>query len=224
VKSMGYYSLNGASATAISALHKYGLLDKVGDEVKVSDRALRIMHPNSAGERREAIEEAAREPALFAELNERFPGLPPHEGVLRNFLIRKGFSPTALSSVLLAYRKTSEFVTGGGSGYDQRAQSKEEPLTMHTATHVQTPPPPADTVVADQGNERRIGVIDLAPGSYVRIMATPDIDPAEALEWAEEIITLQRRVLAKRQGRMSEGKTESNFDAANTEEISDPDA
>src|SRR5438477_144269 len=73
VRGMGYNTLNGASATAISALHKYGLLDRVGDEVKISDRALRILHPEPLEERSAAILEAAREPPLFGELAERFP-------------------------------------------------------------------------------------------------------------------------------------------------------
>ena len=53
-KGMGFNTLNGASATAISALHKYGLLEKLGDDIKVSERALRILH-NSAEEKAEAI-------------------------------------------------------------------------------------------------------------------------------------------------------------------------
>src|SRR5438445_9958319 len=76
-KGMGYNSLNGASATAISALHKYGLLERSGDEVKVSERALRILHPHSLTEKAQAIREAAREPQLFGELAERFPGRLP---------------------------------------------------------------------------------------------------------------------------------------------------
>jgi len=71
---MGYNSLNGASAGAISALHKYGLLGRAGDKIRVSERALRILHPHSAEEGATAIQEAANEPPLFAELNERFPG------------------------------------------------------------------------------------------------------------------------------------------------------
>src|SRR4051795_11196605 len=68
-KGMGFGTLHGASASAISAAQKYGLLTKVvGDKLKVSERAMRILHPNSEAERAEAIREAAYEPALFAEL------------------------------------------------------------------------------------------------------------------------------------------------------------
>src|SRR5438309_12108284 len=61
-KGMGYNSLNGASATTISALHKYGLLERNGDEIKVSERALRILHPHSPEERASAIRDAASQP------------------------------------------------------------------------------------------------------------------------------------------------------------------
>src|SRR6185312_6437688 len=114
VKSMGYTGINGASATAISALHKYGLLEGRGDEVRVSDRAMRYLNPMSDAERAEAIREAAFAPALYRELSEKFPGRLPSEEVLRSFLIRNGFSPAAVSGVILSYRQTMELVEGGG--------------------------------------------------------------------------------------------------------------
>src|SRR5271155_5888309 len=78
VKSMGYNGINGASATAISALHKYGLLEGRGEEVRVSDRAMRYLNPMSDEERAEAIRDAAFEPTLFRELSEKFPGRLPN--------------------------------------------------------------------------------------------------------------------------------------------------
>src|SRR5208283_4724151 len=99
-KSMGYAGISGASSTAISALHKFGLLEKVGEELKVSDRAMRIIAPHSPEERGSAIQEAAFDPPLFSELLERFPGQLPNEDLLRNFLVRKGFAPAALSQVI----------------------------------------------------------------------------------------------------------------------------
>ena len=216
VKSMGYNTLNGASATALSALHKYGLLDRLGsDGVKVSERALRIMHPNSPGERRQALIDAANEPSLFAELKERFPGRLPSDEVLRNYLIRKNFAPAATSAVLLAYRKTIEFVEGAGAGYDSGSESTEE-APMMTAIHSDSAPGRGREVQSvTETDERRIGVIDLPDGSYVRIMASPDVDPEEALEWAEEIIALQRRVIAKRRGGAASGKHPANASLTN---------
>lgn len=69
---------------------------------------------------------------------------------------------------------------------------------MQAAPHATTARVPMPPISQSEGNERRIGVIDLGAGSYVRIMATPDVSPEDALIWAEEIISLQRKVLAKR--------------------------
>src|SRR5690349_12858194 len=74
VKGMGYTGLNGASSTAVSALSKYGLLTREGEEWRVSDRAMCIIAPHSAEEKAQALRDAATEPQLFNEIAEKFPG------------------------------------------------------------------------------------------------------------------------------------------------------
>src|SRR5665213_3524203 len=133
-KSMGYNTLNGASATAISALIKYGLLEGRGEEIKISDRAMRIMHPQSQAEKAEAIREAATCPDLFQELAEKFPGRMPAEDVVRSYLIRRGFAEAALSPVVLAYRETNEFVEREGSAYDSPQATPSEAPQVHQST------------------------------------------------------------------------------------------
>lgn len=204
-KGMGYTSLNGASATAISALHKYGLLERDGEEVKVGERALRILHPHSPQEKADAIREAAQEPQLFAELAERFPGRLPNEELLRNYLVRKGFAPSAVSSVILAYRETIEFAEREAGGYDSRVEPTLEPAHMQ-ANPISTQPPalgrPALTQapqnLTQQGNERLIGRNDLEGGGYVAIIAFGDIETEEVLEEVEDIIRRKRRHLERR--------------------------
>jgi hypothetical protein len=129
-RSMGHNSLNGASASAISAVQKYGLLAKVGEGLKISDRALRILHPHSAGEKAEAIREAAYEPSLFAELRDRFSGRMPSEDLLKNYLIRKGFAPAALTAVIAAYRETSEMAESAGEAHDSLCEQQQELFDM----------------------------------------------------------------------------------------------
>jgi hypothetical protein len=137
-KAMGFNTLNGASATAISALNKYGLLEGGGDKLKVSDRALRILHPHSPEEKAEALREAAREPQLFNELAERFPGGVHNEGLVRNYLIRAGFAPSAVPAVIKAYRETSEMADREGSGHDSLHEQPQEnaamPVTQNTGS------------------------------------------------------------------------------------------
>jgi hypothetical protein len=202
-KSMGYNSLNGASATAVSALIKYGLLEGRAEDIRISDRAMRILHPESPEEKAEAIREAAREPALFQELDEKFPGRTPSEEVLRNHLLRTGFAPNAVSSVILAYRETKDFAEREGGAYDSGAQAIQEAPPMHTAILQSAPPSPA-AHPAPHGllpAERQIGLNDLEGGEYVKIVATKGIDTEEALEWAADIIERKRRELTLRRER-----------------------
>src|SRR5688572_26930584 len=71
-KHLGFSGLNGASATMLSALGKYGLLEQAGDgEAKVSPLAMTILYPHDATEKREALQKAAFRPALFAKLREK---------------------------------------------------------------------------------------------------------------------------------------------------------
>lgn len=202
VRGMGYNSLNGASATAISALHKYGLLDRVGDEVKVSDRALRILHPESVEERSAAVREAAAEPPLFNELDERFPGRMPNDDLLRNYLIRRGFAPGAVTSVIVAYRETSEMAAREGSAHESPHEQVQEHAEMTSTHHVapdltRAAPPVVALPLAIPG-ERPIGRYDYEDGSYIKIVASGDIDTEAALEMVETLITLKRKELERR--------------------------
>jgi hypothetical protein len=139
---MGFNTLNGASATAISALHKYGLIEGGGDNIKVSDRALRILHPHSPEEKAEAIQEAASEPQLFNDLAERFPDGLNNEALVRNYLIRAGFAPSAVPAVITAYRQTSEMVDREQRTHDSpREQTREHDDMPDPQNRLREPPP-----------------------------------------------------------------------------------
>jgi hypothetical protein len=202
-KAMGYTGLNGASATAVSALHKYGLLEKDGEEIRVSERAMRILHPHLPSERAQAIQEAGRDPALFAELAERFPGKMPNEDLLRNYLVRKGFAPAALTAVISAYRETSDMVEREAESKMASATDAEAPPAMPQhhqapagAVHPATLPAPQQTP-AMLGSERSIGRWDFEGGAYVRIAASGEIDTEEALDMVETLIRLKRQELER---------------------------
>jgi len=209
VKSMGYAGINGASATAISALSKYGLLEGRGDEIRVSDRAMRFLNPLNDQERSEAIREAAKEPALFQELTEKFPGPLPNEEVLRNYLIRNGFAPAAVSGVILAYRETLAYVDREARGLPPvSSESVDEASPNATAfTPVSnvlgsgasaTPPRGQETALL---GERSLGRHDFDDGSFVRISASADLETEEALDWIVFLVEAKRRELKMRQGR-----------------------
>jgi hypothetical protein len=201
-KGMGYNTLNGASATAISALHKYGLLERSDDDIKISERAFSILHPHTPQEKAEAIRAAAAEPALFAELAERFPGAMPNEDLLRNYLLRKGFAPAATTAVIAAYRDTSEMVDREGVGYDSASTTAaQEPPAMTNlgfSTHQAV-----QKVLSNQEDGRQIGRYDFEDGGFVKIVASAEIDTEEALNMVETIVELKRREIVRRKQRIA---------------------
>jgi hypothetical protein len=113
LRGLGYSSPNGAALGTLSAVAKYGLLDKNGDTYRVSARALAILHPNHPNEKSEALRQAAFAPTLFAELAEQFPGGQVSDDNLRSYLMRMGFSTGAISGVISAFRETMQMVSSG---------------------------------------------------------------------------------------------------------------
>lgn len=118
VKVLGFGGLNGASAGALSALVKYGLMEKSGHDLKLSDRAIRLLFSKTTDEHIDALWEAARAPSLFAELVEQYKGKLPDDEVIRSYLKRKGFADSALPHVIQSFRETMEFVTREAGAYD----------------------------------------------------------------------------------------------------------
>jgi|GEM_PF-939021 len=139
VKALGFGSINGTSAGALSAAVKYGLLDKVGENYKVSDRAIMIMHPHDMQEKTRAIREAAEAPTLFADVLAQYPGGLPSDDNLRSYLIRSGFAPAALTSVIQALRDTMSFVGGIPAAYSTSPEITEEPESR-IQSHTEAPP------------------------------------------------------------------------------------
>jgi hypothetical protein len=113
ITGLGYGSYNGASASALSAQLKYGLVTKIGSDYKLTDRALAILHPRAPSERAQALRAAAHSPTLFSELLEHFHGKVPNDDLLRSHLIRKGFAQAAITPIIQAFRETVELVSPG---------------------------------------------------------------------------------------------------------------
>lgn len=222
VKGMGYAGLNGASATAVSALAKYGLLQREGDEWSVSERAMRIIAPHSPEEKAAAIREAAHEPQLFNEIADKFPDRMPSEDVLRNYLVRKGFAPGALSSVISAYKETSEMVERDGGAYNMAHVHHEEDQKMMPSSAPSIPGRdmalPSAPLSQINELERQVGRYDFEGGQYVRILATNDVDTEEALEMIETMVALKRKELARKKRAAIVVPAPDNVDAENTED------
>jgi hypothetical protein len=133
VKALGFGGVNGASLSALSAVVKYGLLDKTGENYRISDRAMSVLHPRSPEEKAQAVKDAAEAPQLFTDILTEYPGGLPSDDNLRAYLVRSGFAPSALPSVIQSLRDTMQLVmtnmtehnpppTGGGGAVQPSQQ------------------------------------------------------------------------------------------------------
>lgn len=117
-KAAGFGGLNGAALTVLSALKKYGLLEEIGKEFRVSPSAMTIIaDPVDSTTRREAVQNAAFSPALFQQIAKQFPGTAPSDELIRSFLIKKGFLAASVDTAIRAFRETMTLVTDEGLGY-----------------------------------------------------------------------------------------------------------
>lgn len=197
-KGLGYSGISGASATTIGALNKYGLIEGRGDEVRVSDRAMAILHPHGPEEKLAAVRAAAMEPELFREIGERFPGRVPNDELLRNYLIRNKFLPQAVDAAISAYKETIEFVESQSGDYDSAlAIPFAEPLPMQPANST-TPSPQQNIALVPLVGEKRLGRWDFETGGFVEIRATSDVDTEEALDMIETLVDLKRKELTRK--------------------------
>jgi hypothetical protein len=110
-KALGYSGISGISATVLSNLIQYGLLEKAGkNEVRVTDRAVEILYPHSDEEKAKALQEAAQEPELFQGIMKKFIDGVPSNNALEAFLVREGYTDTAIQPAIRAFRETFLFL------------------------------------------------------------------------------------------------------------------
>lgn len=203
LKAMGYSSYNGASGSALSAQVKYGLLERVGDDYKLTERAKQILHPHSPDERVSAIRAAANAPPLFTELLDQFGGTaPPSDDILRSYLARRGFASSAVPSVIQSFRETIDLVSRETARYDsvQTPEPREEPVraepvqpsmapqTLHAIPHV------AHHASLDEG-EREFAHGPLSRETSYRLLVKGGVGPREIAKLIK-YLELQKSILS----------------------------
>lgn len=142
VHEMGYSGLTGRSMKVLAALLQFGLLEKTGKgDVKVTQRAVDILHGIDQADRNEAMLEAAYAPQLFRDIHERFPDGIPSEGVIRSFLIQQDFMDVAIGPAINSFMETYRSVEhireseSHGAAVDEAPESPAQPQE----TPMQTP-------------------------------------------------------------------------------------
>lgn len=124
---LGYGGLNGASLGVLSALKKYGLLETVGEDVRISQEGLSILvDPPGSVDRAQAIMKAAFRPVLFAELRKEYGDQPPKsDDFLRAFLLKRAFAPSAVDVPIRTYRDTMVLVEEARAVLEQAGVNEE---------------------------------------------------------------------------------------------------
>ena len=163
VKDMGYNGIHGNSLGALSALSKYGLLERSGQDYRVSERAIAIIHPLDDNSKAAALREAAQAPALFAEIFEHFKGQLPSDENLRAYLIRKGFAESALTPVIDSLRETMKHVADVPMHVTASGVPQSQPASIAVtgyAPAVKVGAPPAEPSSPEFQPKMRVSLTD----------------------------------------------------------------
>ncbi|UPA24582.1 hypothetical protein [Shinella oryzae] len=216
VRDMGYSGITGHSGKMIASMLQYGLLEKFGKgEVRISTRAVDILHPDVASDRLFALNSAAFEPELFSRLRIRFADGVPSENNLRSFLVREGFSDVAVGPAVSSYLETCRFLqlenaydlSKGASedkalairdaqeGGDVGGEQSMLPVTTSAASATLSRVTP---VLSIAQSERIVLTEESEPGQYIKLIASGDIDEG-LIEALEDFIKRQRKRLNSKQ-------------------------
>ena len=127
-KILGYSGLSGPANKALAALAQFGLVERAGKgEMRVTQRARAILHPDSDAEKKAELRAAALEPSLFRILQERWPNMiPPEDGVVM-FLNRQGFNQSAIRPAAKAYLQTLLFLEEAGASESHGGEPMDAP-------------------------------------------------------------------------------------------------
>ncbi|HEY0043987.1 MAG TPA: hypothetical protein VGB62_05495 [Allosphingosinicella sp.] len=190
-KHIGYSGPSGAADKALATLAHYGLVERVGKgEIRVSQLAVDIIHPDKPEERKAALAEAAFRPQIFADLRERF-GRHVSESALESYLVRENFLDRAIGPVSKAYLETCRFLEqeeafesggnaspeGGESGPDDEDTGSMEDVMLEERRPAPLPPTPP---VAEEVGESEWMRNLVGRGTKVRLLVSGgDMGPKE---------------------------------------------
>jgi hypothetical protein len=190
-KHIGYSGSSGAADKAIATLAHYGLIERVGKgEIRVSQLALDIIHPDKPDDRKRALLQAGFSPQIFKDLRERFPEGHVSEGALESYLKRENFLDRAITPVTKAYLETCRFLehekafeSGGDDGLkggELALVDYPEADKMDTAPANRTvPPAPSFSAMAPATGDNDIKI--MLDGDRLRVSAIVDLKGAKRL-------------------------------------------
>lgn len=125
---IGYTAFSGAAKRAVAALRKYGLIAGRTEQYRVSDEARLVLSlPENDPERQQLIRRLAFQPDLFQEIVNHFgeSNIPSNDN-LTSFLVRRGYTLSAVRDIVKDFRATVEFVLEQTGSYSQGAVLDED--------------------------------------------------------------------------------------------------
>ena len=112
LKHMGYSEISGPGKVSLAALRGFGLIEKRGNSLALSSKALAIIQNKrpGSGERADAIRRAAMQPKVHADVLERFGGKIPSDESLHFYLHHeKAFTDKGADQFIKQFKATMEF-------------------------------------------------------------------------------------------------------------------
>jgi hypothetical protein len=193
-KHLGYSSLNGRALGKIGAVRAYGLIDGSGDELRISDDAVKALNaPAGSDERTEALARLANRPTLFQELNKQFPTIPSLEN-LKYTLVKRQFTPEAAEKAAESYLATFNLV--GGIQDDYNPPDDENGVDdAGVGDPPPPPPPPPGGKVKVMAGERELTTGLLAKDASFRLIVTGKIGVKE-IERLIQKLEIDKEILA----------------------------
>ncbi|MCZ3375883.1 hypothetical protein [Rhizobium sp. AG207R] len=156
-KAMGYTGISGRSATVLSDLSQYGLLDKAGkSEVRVTPLAVDLLYPDDRQSYQDALKQAVNKPELFQRIMDRFTDGRPSANALQSFLIKQDFTHAAIPAAVRAFQETFSYL-------ENKIESDSNSLRQ----------PTVEESVVNQRVEESSKVQDLTPSETSRAAEKP---------------------------------------------------
>ncbi len=147
IEHLGFGSKTGPAGRLVSALRQYGLIEKVGENYRISDKAWNIFNlPDDSPERQTLIAEAAMKPKIFKELLAMSSDGQPSDSTLkRHLVLTKDFNENTVERFLKIFKAAVDIAKPYDLGYssavldeEEADDFEEEKNAMNTATNSTT--------------------------------------------------------------------------------------
>jgi len=139
-KALGYSSYSGPVRTKVASMRQYGILEKYGNGLRLSDLGMRLVHnPANSEQFQQAVRIAALSPDLFSDLHKSHPD--GSEDAIKSYLIlEKGFSESGARLAATAYKDTLSLAGLNGAGYTaDESEGQEMPEPQANPTTAKAP-------------------------------------------------------------------------------------